>query len=64
MSSPIPALGARLLYRGTQGVHGLRAAVVTADTQSLDPRGVASAEVPARSTRPRRTRPGGTPPDS
>lgn len=42
-----PTLGRMVHYRGKQGLLAPRAAVVTATVDSLDPRGVASGEVPA-----------------
>jgi hypothetical protein len=36
-----------LRYRGKQGLMAMRAAIVTADVDTLDPRGVESGEVPA-----------------
>jgi len=44
---PKPTLGRIVHYRGKQGLLAMRAAVVTADTGNLDPRGVAAGEVPA-----------------
>lgn len=42
-----PTLGRIVHYRGKQGLLAPRAAIVTATVDSLDPRGVASGEVPA-----------------
>lgn len=42
-----PSLGRIVHYRGNQGLLAMRAAIVTADVASLDPRGVESGEVPA-----------------
>lgn len=42
-----PSLGRIVHYRGKQGLLAMRAAIVTADVGSLDPRGVESGEVPA-----------------
>lgn len=42
-----PSLGQIVHYRGKQGLLAPRAAMVTADTASLDPRGVEAGEVPA-----------------
>lgn len=42
-----PSLGRIVHYRGKHGHLAMRAAIVTADIASLDPRGVASGEVPA-----------------
>lgn len=42
-----PTLGRIVHYRGKQGHQALRAAIVTATRDTLDPRGVASGEVPA-----------------
>lgn len=42
-----PTLGRIVHYRGNQGYHAMRAAIVTADTNTLDPRGVAAGQVPA-----------------
>lgn len=42
-----PTLGRIVHYRGKQGFLAMGAAIVTADITSLDPRGVASGEVPA-----------------
>jgi hypothetical protein len=42
-----PTLGRIVHYRGKQGLLAPRAAIVTADVSSLDPRGVESGEVPA-----------------
>ena len=44
---PIPTLGRIVHYRGNQGLLAPRAAIVTATQDSLDPRGVASGDVPA-----------------
>ncbi|MFC9973528.1 hypothetical protein ACFVH6_21805 [Spirillospora sp. NPDC127200] len=45
--SQIPTLGRIVHYRGKQGNQAMRAAIVSADTRSLDPRGVESGDVPA-----------------
>lgn len=45
-----PSLGQIAHYRGKQGLLAPRCAIVTATVDSLDPRGVASGEVPALST--------------
>jgi hypothetical protein len=42
-----PSLGRIVHYRGKQGLHAPRAAIVTATVDSLDPRGVESGAVPA-----------------
>lgn len=42
-----PITGTIVRYRGKQGLTAIRAAIVTADVATLDPRGVASGEVPA-----------------
>ncbi len=42
-----PTFGRIVHYRGKQGLMAPRAAMVTADVDSLDPRGVESGEVPA-----------------
>lgn len=42
-----PTLGRIVHYRGKQGLLAPRAAIVTATVDSLDPRGVATGEVPA-----------------
>ncbi len=42
-----PTLGRIVHYRGRQGLLAPRAAIVTATLDSLDPRGVASGDVPA-----------------
>lgn len=48
VSSPAaPTLGETVHYRGKQGLLAARTAVVIATTASLDPRGVASGDVPA-----------------
>jgi len=43
----IPNLGRIVHYRGKYGLQAPRAAIVTADTRSLDPRGVESGDIPA-----------------
>lgn len=43
----LPSLGRIVHYRGKQGFNALRAAVVTADARSLDPRGVEAGVIPA-----------------
>jgi hypothetical protein len=45
-----PSLGRIVHYRGKTGLAAMRAAIVTADTNSLDPRGVEAGEVPALSS--------------
>lgn len=47
MHVPSPTLGRILHYRGKLGLNALRAAIVTATVDSLDPRGVEAGEVPA-----------------
>lgn len=42
-----PSLGRIVHYRGKSGHHAVRAAIVSADVDSLDPRGVESGAVPA-----------------
>lgn len=42
-----PTLGRIVHYRGKQGLNAMRAAVVTADVRSLDPRGVEAGLIPA-----------------
>lgn len=42
-----PSLGRIVHYRGKQGLLAMRAAIVTATVDSLDPRGVEAGEVPA-----------------
>jgi hypothetical protein len=42
-----PTLGRIVHYRGTHGFQAMRAAIVTADVDSLDPRGVAAGVIPA-----------------
>jgi hypothetical protein len=42
-----PSLGRIVQYRGKQGFQALRAAIVTATVDSLDPRGVEAGDVPA-----------------
>jgi hypothetical protein len=44
---PRPILGATVHYRGRQGFLAMRAAIVTATSGSLDPRGVEAGVVPA-----------------
>lgn len=46
-NTQLPSLGRMVFYRGKQGLFALRAAVVTADANSLDPRGVEAGLVPA-----------------
>ncbi|UBU16664.1 hypothetical protein [Nonomuraea gerenzanensis] len=41
-----PATGDIVRYRGKQGLHAVRAAIVTADTMTLDPEGVRVGAVP------------------
>ncbi|MFB4312951.1 hypothetical protein [Actinomadura sp. 21ATH] len=41
-----PTLGRIVHYRGKEGLHALRAAIVTADVRTLDPRGVEAGTVP------------------
>lgn len=42
-----PTTGRILRYRGKQGFNAVRAAIVTADVETLDPRGVESGVIPA-----------------
>lgn len=42
-----PSLGRIVHYRGKQGLNAMRAAIVTADVRSLDPRGVDAGLIPA-----------------
>ena len=42
-----PTIGRIVQYRGKQGLQALRAAIITADVDSLDPRGVEAGTVPA-----------------
>jgi len=42
-----PTTGRILRYRGNQGHNAVRAAIVTADVETLDPSGVESGAVPA-----------------
>lgn len=42
-----PTLGQIVHYRGKQGLNAMRAAIVTADVRSLDPRGVEAGAIPA-----------------
>lgn len=42
-----PTLGRIVHYRGKQGYHAMRAAIVTCDANSLDPRGVEAGVIPA-----------------
>lgn len=42
-----PTLGRIVQYRGKQGLQAMRAAIVTATVDTLDPRGVEAGEVPA-----------------
>ncbi|TDB88365.1 hypothetical protein E1264_11835 [Actinomadura sp. KC216] len=42
-----PTLGRIVHYRGKQGLTAMRAAIVTATTATLDPRGVEAGQVPA-----------------
>ena len=42
-----PTLGRIVNYRGKQGHEAMRAAIVVADTATLDPRGVEAGDVPA-----------------
>ncbi|MFI7072035.1 hypothetical protein [Micromonospora sediminicola] len=42
-----PTTGRIVRYRGKQGLNAMRAAIVTADVDTLDPRGVEAGEVPA-----------------
>ncbi|GGK90328.1 hypothetical protein Ppa06_58130 [Planomonospora parontospora subsp. parontospora] len=41
-----PATGRIVRYRGKQGLHALRAAIVTADVETLDPEGVRVGALP------------------
>lgn len=45
--NPFPTIGRVVQYRGKQGYQALRAAIVTATVDTLDPRGVEAGEVPA-----------------
>jgi len=47
VNTPKPTTGRILRYRGKQGFRAVRAAIVTADVETLDPRGVESGEVPS-----------------
>jgi hypothetical protein len=42
-----PTLGRIVHYRGKQGHQAMRAAIVTCDVNSLDPRGVEAGAIPA-----------------
>lgn len=42
-----PTTGRILRYRGRQGFNAVRAAIVTADVDTLDPRGVEAGVIPA-----------------
>jgi hypothetical protein len=42
-----PTTGRILRYRGKHGLYAMRAAIVTADVTTLDPRGVEAGHVPA-----------------
>lgn len=42
-----PTIGRILRYKGNRGFNAVRAAIVTADVSTLDPRGVASGAIPA-----------------
>lgn len=42
-----PTTGHILRYRGKHGFNAVRAAIVTADVETLDPRGVESGAIPA-----------------
>ena len=42
-----PTIGRIVQYRGRQGYQALRAAIVTATVDTLDPRGVEAGDVPA-----------------
>ncbi|WP_242908688.1 hypothetical protein [Actinomadura terrae] len=44
---PPPTLGRIVHYRGKEGLNAMRAAIVTADVHSLDPRGVEAGLIPA-----------------
>lgn len=46
-TSAPPALGQIVHYRGKHGLQAARAAIVTADVDSLDPRGVEAGDIPA-----------------
>ncbi|WP_113705376.1 hypothetical protein [Nonomuraea lactucae] len=41
-----PTTGRIVRYRGEQGLHAIRAAIVTADVETLDPEGVRLGAVP------------------
>ncbi|MFD8529424.1 hypothetical protein ACFV0L_18590 [Streptosporangium canum] len=45
--SQLPTTGEIVRYQGKQGLHAVRAAIVTADVTTLDPRGVEVGAVPA-----------------
>lgn len=47
MHIPKPTLGRIVHYRGKQGFHAMRAAIVTGTVDSLDPRGVDGGHVPS-----------------
>lgn len=47
MSDPAPTLGRIVHYRGKYGLQTMRAAVVTATVDTLDPAGVERGDVPA-----------------
>jgi len=42
-----PTTGRILRYRGKQGFNAIRAAIVTADVETLDPRGVEAGAIPS-----------------
>ncbi|WP_326637299.1 hypothetical protein OG884_26580 [Streptosporangium sp. NBC_01755] len=44
---PDPTTGSIVRYRGKQGFNAVRAAIVTADVYTLDPRGVEAGVIPA-----------------
>lgn len=43
----LPTTGCIVRYRGKEGYQAVRAAIVTADVDTLDPRGVEAGSVPA-----------------
>jgi hypothetical protein len=47
MSNTRPTTGRIVRYRGKHGLHAVRAAIVTADIDTLDPEGVRVGAVPA-----------------
>jgi hypothetical protein len=47
MTDPKPTIGRIVQYRGKQGYQALRAAIVNATVDTLDPRGIEAGDVPA-----------------